>query len=95
MSKLEKFTKEYSIMGLVRDLKNGLINRDAEMQRSYVWGAKEQTEFIDSVFQSSNTYIPPVIGAQSESEIEIKGKLERSEERRVGKECRSRWSPYH
>ena len=23
------------------------------------------------------------------------GKLMRSEERRVGKECRSRWSPYH
>ena len=23
------------------------------------------------------------------------GKLQRSEERRVGKECRSRWSPYH
>ena len=23
------------------------------------------------------------------------GKLVRSEERRVGKECRSRWSPYH
>ena len=29
---------------------------------------------------------------------EIRGKrvlLDRSEERRVGKECRSRWSPYH
>ena len=27
----------------------------------------------------------------------IKGeiKVQRSEERRVGKECRSRWSPYH
>ena len=25
----------------------------------------------------------------------VKGKRERSEERRVGKECRSRWSPYH
>ena len=24
-----------------------------------------------------------------------KGFLTRSEERRVGKECRSRWSPYH
>src|SRR2546427_7963595 len=24
-----------------------------------------------------------------------KRKVERSEERRVGKECRSRWSPYH
>ena len=23
------------------------------------------------------------------------GNVERSEERRVGKECRSRWSPYH
>ena len=23
------------------------------------------------------------------------GKSKRSEERRVGKECRSRWSPYH
>ena len=26
---------------------------------------------------------------------EIKRIKERSEERRVGKECRSRWSPYH
>ena len=25
----------------------------------------------------------------------IQNKLVRSEERRVGKECRSRWSPYH
>ena len=25
----------------------------------------------------------------------ILGFVERSEERRVGKECRSRWSPYH
>ena len=28
-------------------------------------------------------------------EIEALRKLTRSEERRVGKECRSRWSPYH
>ena len=26
---------------------------------------------------------------------EFKDEIERSEERRVGKECRSRWSPYH
>ena len=24
-----------------------------------------------------------------------RGRMDRSEERRVGKECRSRWSPYH
>ena len=27
--------------------------------------------------------------------VKIKKLLTRSEERRVGKECRSRWSPYH
>ena len=27
--------------------------------------------------------------------MEISSKFKRSEERRVGKECRSRWSPYH
>ena len=32
---------------------------------------------------------PPVISALQESDVV------RSEERRVGKECRSRWSPYH
>src|SRR3989441_11196358 len=30
-----------------------------------------------------------------ELQISAHGQLERSEERRVGKECRSRWSPYH
>ena len=28
-------------------------------------------------------------------ELEPLNEVERSEERRVGKECRSRWSPYH
>src|SRR2546430_3069092 len=28
-------------------------------------------------------------------EVWVRGCLARSEERRVGKECRSRWSPYH
>ena len=27
--------------------------------------------------------------------VRIRTECERSEERRVGKECRSRWSPYH
>ena len=27
--------------------------------------------------------------------VTIASKIDRSEERRVGKECRSRWSPYH
>src|SRR3712207_7193211 len=35
----------------------------------------------------------PKIGAEAAEEN--KAEIERSEERRVGKECRSRWSPYH
>ena len=36
-----------------------------------------------------------VIDAPTEKAAEDKAYDERSEERRVGKECRSRWSPYH
>src|SRR2546430_17121464 len=33
--------------------------------------------------------------AQQDALVAGRGDLSRSEERRVGKECRSRWSPYH
>ena len=32
---------------------------------------------------------------QAASEVGVPLNSNRSEERRVGKECRSRWSPYH
>src|SRR2546430_11481882 len=34
-------------------------------------------------------------GTRSPERDELVSSLDRSEERRVGKECRSRWSPYH
>ena len=37
----------------------------------------------------------PVDFTADESEELRKKYFDRSEERRVGKECRSRWSPYH
>ena len=38
-----------------------------------------------------------VVGEDQEEQNRTKAQLNamRSEERRVGKECRSRWSPYH
>ena len=36
-----------------------------------------------------------LLKTKSLSNITITELTERSEERRVGKECRSRWSPYH
>src|SRR2546425_13152347 len=35
------------------------------------------------------------LGPDEAGELLIRGPQVRSEERRVGKECRSRWSPYH
>src|SRR3712207_2494655 len=35
------------------------------------------------------------VGAYGSDPHEERSELVRSEERRVGKECRSRWSPYH
>ena len=50
------------------------------------------------VFRNSSLIYDNEIGAQVAS-MGFKGmlteSLTRSEERRVGKECRSRWSPYH
>ena len=39
--------------------------------------------------------IDPIIGATVIEQGTTNGASTRSEERRVGKECRSRWSPYH
>ena len=40
------------------------------------------------------TVIDPDTGKKT-SKLTFEDKKKRSEERRVGKECRSRWSPYH
>ena len=45
----------------------------------------------DRVLASDYDYYNPIEKDASSTGFEA----ERSEERRVGKECRSRWSPYH
>ena len=55
-----------------------------------------EKEFLDN--QTSDDGITPAPKDFTEVSPEAFGvrvKLDRSEERRVGKECRSRWSPYH
>ena len=49
------------------------------------------TDYIDKKLKENPNYIRYTF-----YELRVKNNLsERSEERRVGKECRSRWSPYH
>ena len=51
--------------------------------------------------QKSGVYMPAIMCDKGDLYQEYDGEsgaptnIARSEERRVGKECRSRWSPYH
>ena len=53
------------------------------------YGVKESDDIIPFSVADMEFVTPPEIVDA------IKRQLDRSEERRVGKECRSRWSPYH
>ena len=50
---------------------------------------KEYFRALQNRFKKYKEGMEQVLTASS------KGDADRSEERRVGKECRSRWSPYH
>ena len=47
---------------------------------------------VDAVMIAGDIYDKPVPSAEA---VQLFDQFLRSEERRVGKECRSRWSPYH
>ena len=50
---------------------------------------------ISVTLQDQQPWVAPPIGLSAAPSNPLAGIYERSEERRVGKECRSRWSPYH
>ena len=61
-------------------------------------------EEVENIESSLSEEEPPTKLEENNHELDIKEEMERlakfdgewrSEERRVGKECRSRWSPYH
>ena len=77
-----------------------------EQQNSYEAQVDFYTNHIkaNDAWQFVGVYTDEGISATTTSKREgfkqmiadaLDGKIDRSEERRVGKECRSRWSPYH
>ena len=57
---------------------------------------QQETELNDlsDQVQEQKTDLKELRAEFAEAMIDIE-RIDRSEERRVGKECRSRWSPYH
>src|SRR2546430_8167521 len=64
-----------------------------------VWGPERFQEFLAALRGRSGHVLrslPGVPGAAGPAgRVQEGAQRVRSEERRVGKECRSRWSPYH
>src|SRR2546430_15429186 len=70
-----------------------LVLQEIQMQRANRAGVKVSDETVNAALQDvakrngmTLSQLPDALAKQGE---------DRSEERRVGKECRSRWSPYH
>ena len=74
----------------------------AELKEEYPVSAQvvatkaERDDEIRAIFEGKEDKLILVIGpCSADNEDAVIDYISRSEERRVGKECRSRWSPYH
>src|SRR3712207_8323681 len=57
---------------------------NTDIENTPVYGMRHSGALVDRLLQQTDT-----------NRFATYRRNERSEERRVGKECRSRWSPYH
>ena len=61
-------------------------------------GARQNSFYCSAhpnIAKSEHKWIQRTVSVQRKIDKNPTRPLSRSEERRVGKECRSRWSPYH
>ena len=90
MEKIKKFIKEkkelsFLLKILKSDSKKNNPSKGKELNFKKL-NNKDLKELLKKFLEKSKN--------KKEAKEEVP-ELERSEERRVGKECRSRWSPYH
>ena len=67
----------------------------ASVQEVYNMGGKLQNGIMEGMRQAGNGLQEGLKEGMNSAQREWRESANRSEERRVGKECRSRWSPYH
>ena len=74
------------------------LNRILEINEADLYAVVEPgvvTAQFAAAVAGRGLFYPPDPGSQTVSTLGGNVAMNRSEERRVGKECRSRWSPYH
>ena len=78
---------------MIEAVRNAISRLNAE-ERDIIERLYFQDETVRSVARLKSITHPALIKKRNKILEKLK-KHRRSEERRVGKECRSRWSPYH
>ena len=105
---LQTYQKLVFPSGLIVDL---ILVNDEQLDRLLEFASQTSTAILDEISADSTTLATPAsLKVDDEEEdgpiakfihkvlsdaLNTGASLTRSEERRVGKECRSRWSPYH
>ena len=83
--------KEYELLMILIENKDEVVTRDELLER--IWGYDTETNVTDVYIRHLRSKLN---NENKEEYIQtVRSIGYRSEERRVGKECRSRWSPYH
>ena len=77
-----------AILETAQENNSPVILAVSEGAGKYMTGFKTVSAMVKAMIESLNITVPVALHLDH-------GSLCRSEERRVGKECRSRWSPYH
>src|SRR5690349_14028656 len=75
---------------------DGIINLAGEPIAGKRWSAAQKEILRSSRIDATKSLVNAIANARVKPKFLINASaVSRSEERRVGKECRSRWSPYH
>ena len=77
---------------MAADFIDGLVKTISQTTKELGKATKGLSERAEQTIEAQKKIRNRIAG---EEKIIEKIKVDRSEERRVGKECRSRWSPYH
>ena len=94
LSPRDYYTQDYVPFNIFEELRANRKNKTQQylsIQGSIVWDVMKQ---LKASFVTDLKYTNTVTFTDN-TEQSILAHTTRSEERRVGKECRSRWSPYH